>query len=426
MSIRNKLLQDILSAIGGGGSVQWGSIDGDIMSQTDLQSQLEDTTALNSVVINSESDFDVQDATTITLTPGLFYAIGANITTSKRFITQGAVMQGLTSATTLTYTGAGSMFTNTNGIFRISSMYISCPNATVFETIGDGSGDIFHRINGSDMVILACTQFLKSTDAGAHIFDVIQVSSPTGLKVVEFLGTAIPIVFSFDRMSFLGMSAGAVGFDFGTIQANEIEMTNLIMTGDATCTAASGVIDSGNITTGNLGMVSNCNFSSFTNQLSGIDVEDVRWEFKGNAGLSDSINDGLIHTSENILQTTTVGGARVKANAVFVDDDLGRFSSDGLGRLTYIGERGARLPIDLSATIRAASGGDKQVDLCIALNGSPITATCVQETASGTKAASASTIWQHNFVPGDYVEPFIANLSNDISLIMTQAVFRVN
>ena len=36
MSIRNKLLQDILSAIGGGGSVIWGSITGTIADQTDL------------------------------------------------------------------------------------------------------------------------------------------------------------------------------------------------------------------------------------------------------------------------------------------------------------------------------------------------------------------------------------------------------
>ena len=36
MSIRNKLLQDILSAIGGGGSVIWGSITGTVANQTDL------------------------------------------------------------------------------------------------------------------------------------------------------------------------------------------------------------------------------------------------------------------------------------------------------------------------------------------------------------------------------------------------------
>jgi hypothetical protein len=36
MSIRNKLLQDILSAIGGGGAVLWGSITGNIVDQTDL------------------------------------------------------------------------------------------------------------------------------------------------------------------------------------------------------------------------------------------------------------------------------------------------------------------------------------------------------------------------------------------------------
>lgn len=36
MSIRNKLLQDILSAIGGGGSVLWGSIGGNVADQADL------------------------------------------------------------------------------------------------------------------------------------------------------------------------------------------------------------------------------------------------------------------------------------------------------------------------------------------------------------------------------------------------------
>jgi len=36
MSIRNKVLQDILSAIGGGGSVIWGSITGTIADQSDL------------------------------------------------------------------------------------------------------------------------------------------------------------------------------------------------------------------------------------------------------------------------------------------------------------------------------------------------------------------------------------------------------
>jgi len=36
MSIRNQLLQDILSAIGGGGSVLWGSITGNIADQSDL------------------------------------------------------------------------------------------------------------------------------------------------------------------------------------------------------------------------------------------------------------------------------------------------------------------------------------------------------------------------------------------------------
>lgn len=426
MTSRNEYLRDILSAIGGGGAVQWGSIGGNILDQADLQAQFEDTTALNAIVINSESDFDNQDATTITLNPGTFYALGANISTSKNFITQGSVIAGLSSATTLTFTGTGSMFTNTNGGFRITDMFIDCPNNVVFETIGDGTGDPVQRINCSNVVVNNCSQLLKSTDAGAHVFDIVQTLNITGTKAIEFLGSANPLVLSFNRIGLLGMVAGCTGFDFGSVAANEVEMTNVIMSGDPTCTAISGLTNSANITTGNLGMVSNCNFSEFTTQLSGIDVEDIRWEFNGNAGLPDSIDDALIHVTGNALETTTTGGARVKANAVFVVDALGRFSSDGTGRLTYVGERSARLPIDVTASILAASGGDKQVDLCIALNGAPVVATCTQSTTSATKASNSATIWQHNFVNGDYVEIFIANLTNDVNLILSQAVFRVN
>jgi hypothetical protein len=424
---RNQLLLEILSALAGGGAVQWGAVGGDILDQADLQAQFEDTVPTNLKVINSISDFETQDATTITLDPTYLYQIGASLSTSKRFITSGSQVEGLGAASKLTYTGTGSMFTNTNSRFAISSIVLDCPSATVFECIGDNSGNVNHRVNALSIIIANCTKVLTSTNAGAQVFDLIQASNVTGPTAVSFSGTTAALVYNFSRMSFIGLTAGATCFDFGTVLMDELELTNVIALGDATATAISGAANSANVTAGNTAFVQNCNFSALTTPLSGVDVEDIRWEFQSNSGLPNSIDDALEHTSDNVLETTIVTAeVKVKANAVFITDAVGRFEADGTGRLTYIGERPSRLPIDINGTVLAASGGDKQISLCIAINGVPIDATCTKGTASSTKAASLSTIWQYDFVNGDYVEPFVSNDSNDVNIILTQAILRIN
>lgn len=377
--------------------------------------------------IASEADFDNQTATTITLTPGIFYQIGADITTSKNVIGTGSVMEGLNVATTLTYTGTGSMFTTNNDVFSIRNIVLDCPNATAFECFGDNTGNVLHRINVDDALILNCEKILNSDGAGAQVFSTVQIANMTGAQAITFTNTAPSVVFSFSNVAIFGMTAGSIGYDLGSSVNTEIEINNNIMAGDSTAVAISGLTSSGNITTGNLATVSNCNFSGFTSQLSGVSVEDARWVFTSNAGLSDSISDGLIHTESNALETTISSiGVPVKLNAVFLDDDISRFTSDGTGRLTYTGEVPIRLPIDIICTVLAANGGDKQLGLCVALNGSPITTTCVQGTASSSKATALTTIWQHDFVNGDYIEAFVLNDSSTDNVVAQQCVLRIN
>ena len=383
--------------------------------------------AENVFVINEEADFDNQTASLITLTPGKYYQLGADITTNKRFEGAGATLRGLGSAAKLTYLGNLPMVTATHGNFSIKEAVLDCPNATVFDVQGDNTGNPNHRANIDSVVVNNCVKLLNSDGAGAQVIDLVQVSNLTGPVGVTFSGTTPAVLWSIQRVSMFGMVAGAVGIDVGTAVTQELEFNNIIMFGDATASAISGLTNSGNITADNLAMVNTCNFSGFTNPLVNINQEDIRWEFQGNAGVPNSIDDALIHTSSNALLTDIIDvNVRVKVNAVFSVDALGRFTSDGTGRLTYVGEKDTRLPIDATASILADSGGDKQVDLCIAINGTVKEATCVQATASATKAAALTTIWQHDFIPGDYIELFVSNDTNDIDLIVTQAVLRIN
>ncbi len=376
--------------------------------------------------IASESDFENQTASTITLTPGIFYQIGASFSTTKNFITQGATIEGLDSATTLTYTGTGTMFTNTNDIFRIKDIFISCASGTVFECIGDNSGNANHRINANNVVVTECVKFLTSTNAGAQVFSTIEVRDMTGPVGISFSGV-LGVVYSFSSFGIFGLTSGAVAVDLGSSVSEEFEMSNFIASGDGASIALSGLVNSGNITSGNLGVVTGCNFADLSSPLSGISTSDIRWDFVGNAGLDDSLNDGLMwvqgSSTETVIATT---GVPVKVNDVWTDEATSRFTFDSNGRLTYVGERPVRLPIDVTSAILAASGPDKQVTVAIAINGSVVSPTVKQGTASSSKAASITTLWQHTFNTNDYVEVFVTNETDTVNVIGQQLIMRIN
>ena len=330
----------------------------------------------NSVTINSEADFETQDATTITLTAGLHYQLGASFSTTKRFIGSGSFIRGLNSATTLTYTGTGSMSATTNGILGVEDMIIDCPNGTVFECIGDDSGNPNHRINAERLVILNCVKLLTSTGAGAQVFNLIQVANLTGLNAVTFSGSTAAVVFDFSQIAFIGMVSGSTVFDFGSVLSSEIDLESIIVIGDPSTTAMSGLSSSGNISVGGLGMVEGCNFSGLTTPLSGIEESDIRWDFEGNSGnIKDSKNAGdifLIGGSETIAIASAGDWAEIgvpSGGGVTWDSDIAdRFTVGNDGVLTYIGERPILVTISARATIEKVGGGANVLEARVALN----------------------------------------------------------
>ena len=189
----------------------------------------------------------------------------------------------------------------------------------------------------------------------------------------------------------------------------------------------SGLPNSGNIVPGGLATVFNNKGFGNATPLSGVSTSDNRWEFTNNNTIPDSISDALVYTEANALETTiSVINTPVKVNAVFVTEDISRLSHDGTGRVTYTGERPARLPIDVTASIVGASGGDKQTTLYIAINGAIVSATGIQETTNSSKAGSFALIWQYEFQPNDYVEAWVENNTDTTNIVAQNVVLRVN
>ena len=381
--------------------------------------------------ISSEADFDNQTAFTITLTPGLFYQIGASFSTTKNIIGTGAVLEGLSAATTLTYTGTGNMFSTINGTFRISSIFLDCPSGTVFKATGDDTGNINHRINATSILVLNCKKLLEANGAGGFVYDVVQVANMTGTVAVSFVSTVAAAIWDFKRIAILGMTAGSVGFDLGTSVTRDLEMSNIIMFGDAIATAISGLANSGNISSGNLASVSNCNFSDFTNQLSGITTNDIRWNFSSNASLAPTRPDALASIISNATVTTIIASSTNGANAVkmagtWVLEGSSHFTVDATGRITYNGESGFTAPLDVTVNVLMASGGTKNISAYLVVTGSLKRATEGKATPTSSLGDSCICHWQHTFVTNDYIEVWLENQSDTVDIIGVSGVMRVN
>lgn len=385
-----------------------------------------ETSPTNTVIINQESDFPIQTATTITLSAKTRYVIGAAISSAKRFICEdGFVFTAENQFGVLyTYTGTGDMFTSTLAGGIIEDIQMDAPNANQGFNMSDTSlsnklficrNMRFDNVPKWGTLTGFVTTIIDSCDS---------TNSDDGLTIA---GTG-QLITSISKFALISTSATCVQVDFGAAVVSNIEIDNLVLVAPSGAVQLKGAANSANIPAGLLAMMTNSSIlGGATQQLSGIANSDVRWDFSGNNAIASSISDGLIHTEANALETSiSTIGVPVKLNAVFLDDDISRFTSDGTGRLTYVGEVSARLPIDITATVEAASGGDKQIGLCVSLNGSPITTTCVQGTASSSKLTSLTTIWQCDFVNGDYIEAFLSNESDTINVIASQCVLRIN
>jgi hypothetical protein len=382
-------------------------------------------TPLNITVINSESDFPVQDESTITLTSGR-YLIGGVITTSKRFIIQDGVdiSAGSTASLTLTYTGTGDMFTSVNSNWSLTDITYSCPNGRVFNCSGTGiwlnertscvdvkdigvfTGVGFSNINFTNF------NFLNCTGQGLQLFGTFFVTHLT-------------------KMYINSTSSSFIGIDIGTSISSDLEFRDIEMYGVSGGIALKGATSSANVVVGSLATVKDCTLSGgYITPLSGITPTDIRWDFSGNAVVEDTIEDALIYFNSNttptvITSASSDGTNAVNINAVWLMGRLSKFSATSEGLITYLGERPITVPVDVTVNVTGTTGSTQEVNTYLYKNGVVIPATKRGDEVTNTRGKQLFTPWQMTFHQGDTLRVKIENESSTNNLICTQGVLRV-
>ena len=376
------------------------------------------------VLISQASDFPSAIGGFIPLADNTDYFIVNDVTVTDKFSVGSAmVLRGpAAGVVTLTCTDTGAMLNGVDKSFSAQNLSISCPNADVFDVSATVPGAVAQL---REVQVVSCLsggtldgQFISRFDGVSFL----------NFANSGFLFTGAHQTLIFDQcVTFLN---GGTFIDLGTATFNNIIIQNQIIESSAGGTVfLNGLADSGNINVGGLASITNTRIAGSATAVTNIDpVTDIRWESLGNDSIGNSRSDSIIALEANAVETVIASPSTpVPVAGVFTDEGSSRFDVTlSGGRMTFVGERPERLPITMTVSMIAASGGSVQASGHIAINGTVVDATQITTSISAALADTVTLIWQHDFQPTDYVELFLANNSGTVNLIAQSAVLRVD
>ena len=380
------------------------------------------TAATDVVIINEESDFPVQDGTTITLSAGIIFEIGSAFSTAKRFICEeGALLTARNAkGPVLTYSGTAAMFSGTDICFTINRIKITSPNASkTFDFTASSANKFLDIID----VIIVDTPKLGTLDSMTGM-NCAQVNAMAADQGWDLTGTFTEIIQK--ECLITTTSATFIGYDLGTATIVEFELADSLYTGVAGAIMLQGAASSANIPSGDLGKVDNNTVTGGIVALNTITQSDIRWDFLGNNTIENTRIHALLTLSGNATETTISGaGTAVLVAGTWVVAASSQMTGTTGGRATFNHEKQRTEDISVSATLKLASGSTKTVSVHVAINGSVITAAKAQGICTSSQSISICVPWENALTTTDYIEIFVSNDSDTVNIIVTDAIIRV-
>lgn len=383
----------------------------------------------NRVIINNGEDFPDAVGGMIPLADNTEYYIGSNaVSVSDGFLVgTNVTIRGSGAPSILTYTGTGNMFEGDQvGIFATDNLLVNLPNG----------GHVWNIVDTVQSSVVTATGFRVISCGSLGVIDgifafAIDFSSVSNMdQGITFVGS-VPLL-AIDKWAVISTNAAANFIDLGNTVSATLELTNLSFTGVAGAVGIKGLADNGNVTAGSIATVSSCEFLGGMAALSGITEDDIRWAFNGNSGvvgtsvIKDTFPDALVSLTSNATETVIAEATTaVKVAGTWVVEGESHFTGDTTGRITYNGERQISAPIDITVTVQAASGFNKFIRGCLALNGSIISASSIPNKVGQNDQRNLSIIWQLLLSKDDFLEVFLSNDTDTINLIADSGVFRV-
>lgn len=365
-------------------------------------------TRKNCVIVKSESDFPAPVNGVIHLVPKTLYQINGTITVTNKIELHGCTIQGLDRPNDiLVYAGTGDMFFGSQGgAFHNLILSAVAPGSKVFNLDANGALEnlildnvfIFNsasvgKIKGFGGFVVFNNCAYSNNENGIileNIHDVVSLNEfwieSNKNTFQTFLGVFHTIQKQGGRMSPAG-AFNSVGMDITGITNIEIAgyVKNVIFCGD-------GIYVKG----------------TFTNQ----------WEIEsfGLPTEKDDVASGNAYLTAQAITTFPNINVPVKLAGSTQSVGLFRVATTGSNRLQYTGSRSRRFIVNCAVSF-ISGGNNKIYSFYIAKNGIPLPESKISnKITSGSDQEALSISCTVMLAPGDYVEVWVENNSDNTSL----------
>lgn len=377
------------------------------------------------VIVTQKSDFPDPVAGVISLASDTQYLLKESIDLGADRLVFGSntVLSGIASLNiVISYSGTGDMFTMSNIAAQVNDLTIVCASGRVF------------NYSATSLTILRVFDCTISCSA-LGLFNGSGVGYGARFQSVTVAFTSSGFVFTGQNRSFNVLNCAFIPtagtyFDFGTSTTDSFYISNVVGNLPTGTTFISGTTASGNVNTEGRALVVDCQLQDTGGtQLSGVSIDDFRWEFFRNTPIQDTKPDALVYSSSALTTTISVAETYVKANATWGEELASQFSTDSTGRITWNGEKPLKVPLTMSLSVAPVSGTNKTIRTRVVVNGDPTTSTSVNSTRStrtdNGDASSITTPWQLVLQPGDYIEGWVTS-ADATNVIVSGGIMRVN
>lgn len=375
----------------------------------------------NRVIVNQSSDFPPVSGGVIPLADNTEYFIGGDIAISVPLsFGQYTVVTGSAYPSRLSYAGTDAMFQGSGCIgAAITSLRISCPSASMLDFTDSAQLTVVNLSNLS----IESADSIGSINIFGFVAEVCNfISLNDGIDVA---GSNVK-VFSLSRIGMASTSASFVGVNLNSAIMNSFEAQNVRFSAPAGAVGFSGLANSGNIESGQIGKLLSCEFLGGMTPLSGITKDDIRFDFNGNGEIPDTNPDALLSLSNNATATViSAANTPTLVAGTWVSQTASHYTNTAAGRTTYNGERDLNAPITVSMAIEPVSGTNKDMTAYLYVNGVQKSETAITVRGDSGNPRALTLIWQHVFQENDYVEVYVENNTDAIDLLVSSSVIRV-
>ncbi len=372
------------------------------------------------VAIFEESDLPDAVAGQRNLDSGKTYVFYNNVTTTDQLVPgAGTEITAIGRNIVLTYTGTSVFIPSNDNDFAITNITIAASSvgAKVL-SLSTTSLKVCRVINCS----FQCYTFADFSGVDwVVLMDNVGILS---LQSTAFTCSGTCRSFNIDTMG--AIPTTGIIFDLGSCVFDSLVIDKVVYNLAAGTNFISGLANNGNISAAGRGVVVNCQGNNTGGtDLVGVDPGDARWKFENNTPIADTRNDFLVSFDAAATTTINTAGTYELINGTYVEDHANGFTSTSGGRLTWDGVEDISLPVDLAVSLEPASGTNKDIAVKVAVNG-VVQGPALPSRVDSGNPQNINIPWQGMISSGDYVEAYVANITDTTNIQVNALIFRGN